>query len=287
MLPQPYATTVDKPPIEQVTPELPSPLLPAAVFLGIGLLLAIAVPVLMDRLDHSIRDARTATAAFAAPVLSSIPAARHVGLAEPGSEQDGAFRKLAATSIATDRLPSAIVVTSPTGEMQDGVAANFAAALAGLGMSVALVATDPRQAWYMGDTERPGDADAPPVPTLPQLLDLAHSGRLNGEVRASLMPTRVPNLMVVPPGSSNVEVPLDGLPPLLEALARSDIDVTVIAGPALLEDPNATILAWSTRSVLWVLETGEVTEAEAHEAASRLALAGATPFGVAMVDGKS
>ena len=42
-----------------------------------------------------------------------------------------------------------IVVTSPTGKTQDVVAANFAAALAGLGMRVALVATDPRQSWFL------------------------------------------------------------------------------------------------------------------------------------------
>ena len=77
------------------------------------------------------------------------------------------------------------------------------------------------------------------------------------------------------PGAQGQDVSLDGLGPLLEALSSSGVDVTVIAGPALLEDPNATILAWITRSVLWAFETGEVTEGEAKEAASRLALAGA------------
>ena len=67
--------------------------------------------------------------------------------------------------------------------------------------------------------------------------------------------------------------------------ADADIDVTVIAGPAMLEESSTTILAWSTRSVLWVVESGEVTEHQARDAAEQLALAGATPFGIAVVDG--
>lgn len=282
VVPQSFATVVERPSPTQITPELPSPLPPIAIALAVGLLLAAAAPVLIDRLDHSIRDARTAGTALSAPVLSTIPQAsganRHT-LARPGSKRDAAYRTLAAASIATDGLPRSIVVTSPVGAMQDSVAANFAAALAGLGLRVALVATDARQAWYAEDA---GD-DAP---TLPSLLALANAGRLNGELRSSLVPTPVPNLRVLPHGDTDSEALLDGLPALLDALADADVDVTVIAGPAMLEEASATLLAWSTRSVLWVVESGEVTEQEAREAAARLSLAGATPFGVALVDAK-
>ncbi len=251
---------------------------------ALGFLLAIGVPVLMDFLDHSIRDPRTAGNALAARVLSTIPpssASTLAALARPGSARDAAYRALAATSVSTDELPRAIVVTSPVGDMQDSVAANFAAALAGLGLRVALIATEARQAWFLG-------ADRPPnAATLPDLLALARHGSLNGQINDALVPTQLANLAVLAPGATEADDLLDGLPALLEALARSGIDVTVIAAPALLEDPAATILAWSTRSVLWVIEAGEVTEPEAREAASRLALAGATPFGVAMVDAKS
>ena len=251
---------------------------------ALGVLLAIGVPVLMDFLDHSIRDPRTAGNALSARVLSTIPPSSPstlAALARPGSARDAAYRALAATSVSTDELPRAIVVTSPVGDMQDSVAANFAAALAGLGLRVALIATQARQAWFLG-------ADRPPnAATLPDLLALARAGSLNGQINEALLPTQLANLAVLAPGATEADDLLDGLPALLEALARSGIDVTVIAAPALLEDPAATILAWSTRSVLWVIEAGEVTEPEAREAASRLALAGATPFGVAMVDAKS
>lgn len=282
VVPGSYATVVERPAPRQITPELPSPLVPIGVAVGVGLLLALAVPVLLDRLDHSIRDPRAAGSALAAPVLSTIPAtsaAQLTTLARPGSPRDGAYRRLAAASIATDELPRAIVVTAPVGHIQDSVAANFAAALAGLGLKVALVATDERQAWF-------SDTEAGTLPTLPDYLALAHRGQLNGHLTEHLAPTPVENLRVVPHGTTRTDALIDGLPPLLQALADADIDVTVIAGPAMLEEPAATILAWSTRRVLWVVEAGEVSDQEAREAAARLALAGATPFGVALVDAK-
>jgi Mrp family chromosome partitioning ATPase len=283
--PSSFATTVEELQARQITPELPSPVVPAAVFLAIALALALVVPVLMDRVDRSIRTAKAAAIAFDSVVLTSIPAAtRKVqrAMAAPGTPWDGAYRALAATSIATDRLPRAILVTSPTGMVQDTVAANFAAALAGLGLRVALIGTDARQQWFL-DTSEAGEARL----SFPELLEMAHQGRLDGALPRGLIPTRLDNLLVMPPGESNREVSLDGLGPLLEALSTSGVDVTVIAGPALLEDPNATILAWITRSVLWAFESGELTEAEAKEAASRLALAGASSFGVAMVNAKT
>ena len=182
-----------------------------SLILGIGLLLALALPVLIDRMDHTIRDAKTATAAFSAPVLSSIPADPRPApdeIAKPGTAREAAFRALAATSVATDRLPRSIVVTSPLGEEQDSVAANFAAALAGLGVRVALVGTSPRQAWFSRTASatqaRNGTATATArqrhgaqwqrqrqePTTFPQLLELAYSGRLNGEAPEHLHAAR-------------------------------------------------------------------------------------------------
>jgi hypothetical protein len=116
------------------------------------------------------------------------------------------------------------------------------------------------------------------------LLQLAYEGRLNGDAPNHLLTTKVDNLFVLPPAQNDIDVSNDGLAPLLQALAAQGIDVTVIAASALLEDPNTTIYAWTTRSVLWVVETGQLTVEEAKDAASRLTLAGVTPFGVAMVN---
>lgn len=280
LIPQSFATVVERPNPTQIVPELPSPLIPIAVAAILGLLLAIGVPVLIDVLDHTIRDPRAAVRALTAPVLCTIPASTPgelAGLARPGSALDAAYRALATTSVATDQLPRAIVVTSPVGDVQDGVAANFAAALAGLGLEVALVATEPRQSWF---AESVGVGT---VGTLSELLTASVSGRLNGQIRDRLQRTRLAHLAVLGSGALQADDLLEGLPSVLEGLAAAGIDVTVIAGPALLEDPAATILAWSTRSVLWVVEAGEVTDQEAREAAARLDLAGAKAFGVAMV----
>jgi Mrp family chromosome partitioning ATPase len=234
--------------------------------------------VLLDRVDHSIRDARAAGNALSAPILSTIPAAsssERARLASPGSVRAQAYQTLAAASVATDQLPRAIVVTAPIGDTQDHVAANFAAALADLGLQVALIGTQSRQSWY-GDPPDGG-------PTLPDFLTAAFSGHLNGQVYDHLVATAVPNLGVLPTGETETEILVDGLPPLLRSLSDAGVDVTVIAAPSILEDPSATIMAWSTRSVLWVIETGVMTEQQASEAASRLELAGASPFGIALV----
>jgi succinoglycan biosynthesis transport protein ExoP len=281
LVPQSYATVVERIAPHQITPEPPSPLIPVGVAVAVAALLAIGVPVLLDRVDHSIRDSHAAGAALAAPVLSTIPApraSRMKTLARPDSPGGHAYSTLATASVATDQLPRAIVVTAPVGQMQDTVAANFAAALADLGLRVVLVPTHARQSWY---------ADAPEgAPTLPDFLRLAYTGRLNGEVPEQLQPTPVDNLRILPHGAAEADTLIDGLPPLLRAFADGGVDVTVIAAPSILEDPSATILAWSTRSVLWVVEAGEVTQQQASEAAAKLALAGASPFGVAVVDGK-
>ena len=282
LVPHSFATVVERVAPKNVTPEPPTPLIPIGVALGVAVLAALGVPVLLDRIDHSIRDSHTAGVALAAPVLSTIPApppSYLETLARPGSPGGHAYRTLATASVATDQLPRAIVVTAPIGRMQDTVAANFAAALADLGLRIVLVPTDERQSWY---------ADAPEgAPTLPDFLALAYTGRLNGEVPHQLQPTPVENLRILPHGDTEADALIDGLPPLLRVFADGGVDVTVIAAPSILEDPAATILAWSTRSVLWVVETGEVTQQQASEAAAKLELAGASPFGVAVVDGKA
>ena len=305
-IPAAYTTVVQRRSTARTTPPPPSPLIPLLTILAGGLVLAVVIPVLVDRLDPTITEARSAPAALRSGLLGTIPfmpRRLHHQLAPPGSTWERAFRSLAATSLSTDRLPKAIMVTGPTGSTQDPVAANFAAALAGLGVTVALIGTVPRQDWFVEDTEFEDD-DAPEVEartapfdaepgaarttvataTFPELLAEAEAGQLIGDISARLATRGIPNLYVVPPGATSTDLSLDGLPPLLEALSVSGIDICVLAGPALLEDPNATIMAWSTRHVLWALEIGQVDRNDAALAADRLELAGVTPFGIALVN---
>lgn len=312
-IPGKFAVTVQRRATSRVTPPPPSPLIPLLQILGVGILLALVIPVAMDRLDSTITEARGAPGALRAGVLTTIPSLprRHRRrLAPAGSSWDLAFRSLAATSISTDRLPKAIMVTSPAGSTQDYVAANFAAGLAGLGVSVALIGTVPHQSWFLRDAEDGIDEELDPdeptmvgsalpsgrpstdsglgtrpdgPPTFPELLQDAQAGRLVGDFRPRLARRDRDNLYIIPPGEEVTELSLDGLPPLLDALSRSAIDVVVIAGPAYVRDPNATIIAWSTRHVLWAVELGQVEKADAQLAADQLELAGVEPFGIALV----
>lgn len=285
--PSAFAEVIDRPPPSTIVPATSSPTRAVAAILAGGFLLGLVGAVARDMVDRSIRDAKRASGAFSAPVLATIPAKRRgdddfVVLQVASSDRSEAFRVLAATSVATDRLPRAIMVSSPTGRCHEDVAANFAAALATLGVRVALIATTPDQSWFL----RPFANPAAGILTFPELLTLAQSGRLNGQVQQSLpRAEHYPNLVVVPPGTdAGMDLPFNGLPPLLDALARSGIDVTVIAGPPILESAEATIVAWATGSVMWSVQVGEATEMEAAAAVARLELAGVKSFGVAVVD---
>jgi hypothetical protein len=257
--------------------------LPALGGLLGGLLLALGAALLVDRADRTIRDPEEAALTFSAPVLSIIPADGEdfAVIAEPNSLAAEAYRGLAAMSIATDRLPKAIMVSTPTGDAHAQVAANFAAALSRLGLKVALMATSADQDWYLDSFTSPNG-----MLRLPELLDRAQSGTLAAGLPQQLPATeRAPNLVVVPPADEPMlHLPIDGLPALLQALSDGGVDVTVISGPPLLEEADATIVAWATRNVLWAIVPGEVTRAEARAAAARMELAGVTPFGVVMVE---
>ncbi|MDQ1476916.1 MAG: hypothetical protein QOE62_2145 [Actinomycetota bacterium] len=294
--PDAFATVVATNPAVPLTTSHPTTLPAAAGLLG-GLALGVALAVAVDRRDRRIRDPRAAAAAFAAPVLSLVPSSTdsdYVILSNPLSNVAEAYRGLAATSIATDRLPKAIMVSTPHGDAHEEVAANYAAALSRFGLKVALIATSPDQAWYADrfNSHTPsgngGSSDVATTShgsTFPELLAAAHAGTLNGQVRDGLSTDdRAPNLVVVPPSDeAPAQLPVDGLPPLLLALADAGIDIVVVSGPALLEDADATIVAWATRCVLWAIVEGEITTTEARTAAARLELAGVVPFGVVMV----
>jgi hypothetical protein len=284
--PSSFSEVLDQGPAGLVPGEVQSPIVPVGMIMLGGLAFGLAAAVLIDRRDHTIRSVKVASSTLSAPLLATTPPPRRghpefTILERPDSARSDAFRKLAATCVATDQLPQAIMVSTPEGDAHDYVAANFAAALADLGLQVALVATSPSQSWYLEHFTAPleGEGD------LSRLLELAHEGVFNGQATRHLAWTDLTeNLVIVPPSPEGaLNVPLDAFPPFLESLQRSGVDVTVIAGPPLLEDANATIVAWETRSVMWAVQVGTVTRRAASEAAARLELAHVKPFGVVMV----
>jgi Mrp family chromosome partitioning ATPase len=287
---RPWVDVINKGLTRRIAGRSEASLAPAAAIFFVIVLLGFGAAVVSDLFDRSIRSARVAASVFSAPVLAAIPGRAHANgnghtftaLGDDRSAASEAYRTLGATSLATDRLPRAIMVSTPEGTIHEEVAANFAAALAELNVRVALVATSERQAWYREGFTEPVEG---PAMTLTELLEQAHAGRLNGEIPHRLAVTDLsPNLVLVGPGPDTTRpMPLDGLPSFLDAMAAGGIDVTVIAGPPLLEDSNATIVAWATRNVLWAVQVGKLTQEAARAAAARLELAGVTPFGVVLV----
>ena len=102
--------------------------------------------------------------------------------------------------------------------------------------------------------------------TFPQLLELAYSGRLNGDAPQHLLRTAHREPVRAPAGRHRDRCRQRRPAADAAGACAANIDVTVIAAPALLEDPNTTIYAWTTRSVLWVMETGEITVEQARDA---------------------
>ena len=244
-----FATVASQSPATRIA-KVRATTLPALGGLFGGIVFALGAALLVDRADRTIRDPEEAALTFSAPVLSIIPSDgdEFAVIAEPNSLAAEAYRGLAAMSIATDRLPKAMMVSTPTGDAHAQVAANFAAALSRLGLKVALVAMSVDQDWYLEafTLNRTG------MVRLPELLERAHSGTLPAGWRDRLPVTEfAPNLVVVPPANEQLlHLPVDGLPALLQALSDGGVDVTVIVGPPLLEEADATIVAWATRECL-------------------------------------
>ena len=140
------------------------------------------------------------------------------------------------------------MVSTPTGDAHAQVAANFAAALSRLGLKVALMAMSVDQDWYLEAFTPERRQHGAPRAARPGAQ--RHARRPAG---ATTLPVTefAPNLVVVPPADEPMmHLPIDGLPALLQELSDGGVDVTVIAGPPLLEEADATIVAWATRNVL-------------------------------------
>ena len=245
---------------------------------------ALGAALLVDRADRTIRDPEEAALTFSAPVLSIIPADgdEFAVLAEPNSLAAEAYRGLAAMSISHRSITEGNDGQHAHRRRARASGRQLRGPLSRLGLKVALVPMSADQDWYLEAFTSSGNG----VTRLPELLERAHSGTLPLGWRDRLPVTEyAPNLVMVPPADEPMlHLPIDGLPALLQELAEGGVDVTVIAGPPLLEEADATIVAWATRNILWAIIPGEVTRAEARAAAARMELAGVTPFGVVMVE---
>lgn len=144
------------------TPVSPKTLRNLALGAAVGLLLGIALAVLRDRLDNTVKDRRTVEELAGSAMIGTIPfdkdrqTQQAINFAEGHSSSAEAYRELRTNLqfLEVDNPPRVIVVTSslPT-EGKTTTAINIALVLAEGGKSVCLVEGDlrkPRVSKYMG-----------------------------------------------------------------------------------------------------------------------------------------
>ncbi|MEJ5255108.1 MAG: polysaccharide biosynthesis tyrosine autokinase [Acidimicrobiales bacterium] len=268
-------------------PFRPDPRRDALAGLAVGLLLAVALALLLEYLDDSIKgEAELAAATGGAPVLAVIPRvpdwrnrsdAVLVSLEHPASPSAEAYRTLR-TSVqfaGLDRPLRTLQVTSP--RSQDGkstTATNLAVALARAGQRVILIDCDlrrPRVHEFFGLSNAVGFTsvlvgDVPlvsatqAVPGLDRLRVLA-SGPTPADPSELLSTRRA------------VE--------LLNSI-KDACDIVVIDTPPVLPVSDALVLSDVIDGVILVVAAGSTTKKEAHRAYELLRQVDAPLIGVVM-----
>jgi len=261
--------------VEQYAATPSSPVTPkttrnVALGLAVGVLLGIALAVLRDRLDNTIKDRNAVEDLAGTGVVGVIPLdkARQeepaIVFAEANSGDAEAYREMRTNLqfLEVDNPPRAIVVTSSLpSEGKTTTAVNLALVLAEAGHSVVLVEADlrrPRVSKYLATL---GDAGLSNV--------LAHTAALEDV----LQPTRFDGMWVLAAG---------GLPPnpsellgsahareVIEDL-RSRFDYVIIDAPPLLPVTDAAILTNIADGALLIARYGKTTREQFARAIGNL-----------------
>ncbi|MCD5421731.1 polysaccharide biosynthesis tyrosine autokinase [Rhodococcus pyridinivorans] len=250
-----------------------------ALGLAVGVLLGIALAVLRDRLDNTIKDRNAVEELAGTGVVGVIPLEKArqeepaIVFADANSGDAEAYREMRTNLqfLEVDNPPRAIVITSSLpGEGKTTTAVNLALVLAEAGHSVVLVEADlrrPRVTKYLGSL---GDAGLSNV--------LAHTAALEDV----LQPTRFDGMWVLAAG---------GLPPnpsellgsahareVIEDL-RSRFDYVIIDAPPLLPVTDAAILTNIADGALLIARYGKTTREQFARAVGNLRAVNAPVLG--------
>ncbi|WP_241384817.1 polysaccharide biosynthesis tyrosine autokinase [Rhodococcus sp. CH91] len=267
-----YAATPSSPVTPQTTRNV-------ALGLAVGVLLGIALAVLRDRLDNTVKDRAVVEEIAGTGVVGVIPLekARHeepaIVFADANSGDAEAYREMRTNLqfLEVDNPPRAIVITSSLpSEGKTTTAVNTALVLAEAGHSVVLVEADlrrPRVSKYLGSL---GEAGLSTV--------LANQASLEDV----LQPTRFDGLWVLAAG---------GLPPnpsellgsahareVIEDL-RSRFDYVIIDAPPLLPVTDAAILTNIADGALLIARYGKTTREQFTRAVGNLRAVNANVLG--------
>jgi capsular exopolysaccharide synthesis family protein len=245
-------------------PYQPRPKTTLAVGGGLGLVVGIALIVLLEALDRTLRGAEQASSLTGAPLLGTIPRRRGAGasrLIVSGTDAEP-YRGLrtAVQFLDPDSPPQVLLVTSPSpGDGKSTTAANLAAALADSGQRVLLVDGDLRR----GQLTRTFGVEK--APGLSSLVTRTAGLRdvLLEQGQVMFLPTGP-----LPPNPSEIL----GSQAAADVLAeiRTIADIIVIDAAPVLAVTDAVVLARQTDAVLLVVRHGATPRAGAADARRQL-----------------
>jgi succinoglycan biosynthesis transport protein ExoP len=224
----------------------------------VGLVLAVGVALLRERLDDRIKSAEELERATGIRLLGSVPRvtawsdtgeARLELRADPESEVSESYRMIAANllALASRELVTTLVVTSAVdGEGKTTTASNLAVSLAEQGKKVVVVSADlrhPRLHEFFGIENDLGFADLQrdslPVSKVEQDTD-------------------IPNLRVIGSGRTDHQVrpqfESDRLSHVVSSILGADAQFVVMDAPALLEAAESSVLARGVDGVILVAD---------------------------------
>jgi succinoglycan biosynthesis transport protein ExoP len=224
----------------------------------VGLVLAVGVALLRERLDDRIKSAEELERATGIRVLGSVPRvtawsdageARLELRADPESEVSESYRMIAANllALASRELVTTLVVTSAVdGEGKTTTASNLAVSLAEQGKKVVVVSADlrhPRLHEFFGIENDLGFADLQrdslPVSKVEQDTD-------------------IPNLRVIGSGRTDHQVrpqfESDRLSHVVSSILGADVQFVVMDAPALLDAAESSVLARGVDGVILVAD---------------------------------
>jgi capsular exopolysaccharide synthesis family protein len=262
-------------------PAFPNPVLNLTLALIFGLVLAVALALLREVLDNTLKSTED-LGPDAPPLMGALVAetskdhAVLVDAASPSAPRVEAFRVLRTnvSFLDVDRANKALVVTSPVqGDGKSSVAINLALSLASAHVRTLLIDADLR---------RPRVAA-----TLGLVPDVGVTNVLLGKVTidAAIQQYKSSGLEVLasgtPPPNAAELLQSDAMEKLLEDL-RQHFEMIVIDSPPLLPVTDAAVLASRADGALVVVRHGQTTKEQWRQAQDRLAQVDAPLLGVVM-----
>lgn len=263
--------------ITPTAPVEPRPLYNLVLGLLLGVGAGVALALLLDALDRTVKTAAQVEEGVGAPLLGVVPRSkgRTRLVADDASASAEAYRALrtAVRFIDPDDPPSLLMVTSPSeGDGKTTTAINLSLALARSGVRAVLVDADLR---------RPSVARALGLEGAVGVTDvIVGSALLEDALQTWRDELLVLPAGALPPNPSEI-VGSQGMANLLTEL-RDIADVIVVDAPPVLPVTDAVVLSPQVDGVLVVIRSGRTQRAATVEAKRRLNGVGAAVVGAVL-----